>query len=74
MLRVKDLDFAYRLITVRGDRGGINRVTRLPEQLVQSQLGHVRALHQHDLATGDGETRRPDARAHKYPHAGCERG
>lgn len=74
MLRVKDLDFAYRQITVRGGGGGINRVTRLPKRLVQSHLGHVRASHQHDLAAGDGETRRPDARAHKYPRAGCERG
>ena len=57
-LRVKDVDFAYRQILVRDGKGGKDRVTMLPEQLVQpleAHLGRVRALHQRDLAAGHGE-------------------
>jgi integron integrase len=75
MLRVKDVDFAYRQITVRDGKGGKDRVTMLPEQLVQplqEHLGRVRALHQRDLAAGHGEVALPNALARKYPRAGYE--
>jgi integron integrase len=74
-LRVKDVDFAYRQITVREGKGGKDRVTMLPEQLVQplqAHLGRVRALHRGDLAAGHGEVSLPNALARKYPRAGCE--
>jgi len=41
MLRVKDVDFAYRQITVRDGKGGKDRVTMLPEQLVQPLQEHL---------------------------------
>jgi len=55
MLRVKDVDFAYRQILVRNGKGAKDRVTMLPESVVQplqAHLGKVRALHRRDLAEG----------------------
>src|SRR5229473_326107 len=57
-LRVKDVDFAYRQILVRDGKGAKDRVTMLPESLVQplqEHLGRVRALHRRDVAEGFGE-------------------
>ena len=74
-LRVKDVDFAYRQITVRDGKGGKDRVTMLPEQAVQplqAHLGRVRTLHLRDLADGHGEVSLPSALARKYPRAGRE--
>jgi integron integrase len=75
MLRVKDIDFAYRQITVRDGKGGKDRVTMLPEQVVQplqAHLGQVRALPLRDLAGGHGEVSLPKALSRKYPRAGRE--
>src|SRR3989454_11349160 len=69
-LRVKDVDFAYRQIIVRDGKGGKDRVTMLPENILQplqAHLGKVRALHRRDLAEGYGEVRLPHALARKYP-------
>ena len=74
-LRVKDIDFAYRQVLVRDGKGAKDRVTMLPEHLVQplqAHLGKVRALHGRDLKEGFGATRLPHALARKYPRAGCE--
>ena len=76
-LRVKDVDFAYRQILVRDGKGGKDRVTMLPENILQplqAHLGKVRALHRRDLAEGYGEVRLPHALARKYPRAGYEWG
>jgi integron integrase len=76
-LRVKDLDFAYRQIVVRDGKGGKDRVTMLPENLVQplqQHLGRVRAIHRRDLADGHGEVWLPHALARKYPRAAYEWG
>ena len=76
-LRVKDVDFAYRRIVVRDGKGGKDRVTVLPENLVQplqEHLGRVRALHRRDLDEGYGEVSLPHALARKYPRAPREWG
>jgi integron integrase len=76
-LRVKDLDFAYRQILVRNGKGGKDRVTMLPENLVQplqAHLGKVRLLHRRDLDEGYGEAALPHALARKYPRAGYQWG
>ena len=76
-LRVKDVDFAYRQILVRDGKGGKDRVTMLPENLVvalQAHLGRVRLLHQRDLNAGNGEVSLPHALARKYPRAGFQWG
>ena len=49
-LRVKDLDFAYRQITVRDAKGGRDRVTVLPDTLLQPLQGHlVRVVRQTEV-------------------------
>src|SRR5687768_15383866 len=71
-LRVKDVDFAYRQVLVRDGKGARDRVTMLPENLVQplqEHLGRVRLLHGRDLKEGFGEVRLPYALARKYPRA-----
>jgi len=75
MLRVKDMDFSYRQIIVRDGKGGRDRATMLPENLVQplhAHLGKVRLLHQRDRDEGFGEVWLPYALARKYPRANRE--
>ncbi|MDX9701166.1 MAG: integron integrase [Rhodocyclaceae bacterium] len=74
-LRVKDVDFARREITVRQGKGGKDRRTMLPAmaiQALQDQLGEARRTHGRDLAAGGGEVWLPDALARKFPNAGRE--
>ncbi len=69
-LRVKDIGFEQRELVVRDGKGGKDRVTVLPENLIaplQQQLGQARALHQQDLTEGFGEVWLPDALAAKHP-------
>ena len=71
-LRVKDIEFARREIVVREGKGGKDRVTVLPENLIaplQAQLHKARALHEKDLAAGLGRVYLPHALAVKYPGA-----
>ncbi len=71
-LRVKDVDFAYRQIIIREGKGNKDRVTPLPDALVvplQTQLEHVRDLHNRDLTEGFGTVYLPHALARKYPQA-----
>lgn len=71
-LRVKDVEFARREIVVREGKGGKDRVTVLPENLMaplQAQLQKARALHEKDLAAGLGRVYLPHALAVKYPNA-----
>jgi integron integrase len=74
-LRVKDVDFNYRQLLVRDGKGQKDRVTLLPEKLVeplQAHLIEVRRLHGRDLREGYGEVHLPFALARKYPRAGFE--
>ncbi|CAN5812763.1 integron integrase [soil metagenome] len=71
-LRVKDIDFAAREITVRHGKGGKDRLTMLPDRLADPLAGHlekVRRLHRHDLALGHGEVELPGAFGRKDPSA-----
>ena len=71
-LRVKDVEFERREIVVRDGKGGKDRVTVLPENLViplQQQLGRRQAQHQADSAEGFGSVWLPDALTVKYPAA-----
>lgn len=52
-LRVKDIDFGQGIIIVREGKGDKDRVTMLPESLIQplqTQLAETRKIHQADLA------------------------
>ncbi len=74
-LRVKDVDLSYRQVLVRDGKGEKDRVTMLPERLVEpvrAHLGRVRLLHARDLREGYGEVSLPYALARKYPRAGKE--
>jgi integron integrase len=76
-LRVADIDFAQCQITVREGTGGKDRVTMLPQSLVESlrlHLMRVRSLHEQDLKEDCGEAILRHALARKYPNAGREWG
>lgn len=76
-LRVKDLDFGMRQITVRDGKGFKDRVTMLPESLIeplQRYLQKVKEIHQGDLRAGFGAVYLPYALERKYPNAGREWG
>ncbi len=74
-LRVKDLDFQYKTVTVRDGKGEKDRVTPMPDSLIpslQRQIERVRLLHDEDLAAGFGQVYLPNALAKKYPNAAGE--
>jgi integron integrase len=74
-LRIKDVDFEYKTITVRDGKGEKDRVTPLPESVIpqlKRQIERVRLLHQEDLAAGFGEVYLPGALEKKYPNAAGE--
>jgi integron integrase len=76
-LRIKDIDFQYRQITVRDGKGQKDRITMLPEssaELLKHQLEKSRILHQHDLDAGYGEVYLPYALERKYKNANKEWG
>ena len=71
-LRVKDIDFAYAQIVVRDAKGGKDRVTMLPVELVgplQKHLARTEAQHNQDLEDGYGSVFLPFALARKFPNA-----
>ena len=74
-LRVKDLDFGMKEITVRSGKGDKDRLVPLPESLVpelKAQIERVRIMHEQDLATGGGSVYLPHALERKYPNAARE--
>lgn len=74
-LRVKDIDFGQHEILIRDGKGGKDRVTMLPDTLVQTLQAYLakrRLLYQDDLGKGMAEVFLPDALAHKYPAAASE--
>jgi integron integrase len=74
-LRVKDVDLGYLQITVRDAKGGRQRVTMVPVNLVDAlrkQLERVAELHREDVNAGFGEVDLPGALARKYPKANRE--
>jgi integron integrase len=67
-LRVKDLDFERRQITIRSGKGAKDRVTVLPQALappLRAHLRRVELLHQRDLARGAGRVPLPGALGRK---------
>jgi integron integrase len=74
-LRVKDVDVARLQITVRDGKGGKDRVTVLPQSLVEPlgrQSDRARALHELDVRDGFGHVHMPYALARKYLNADRE--
>jgi integron integrase len=76
-LRIKDVDFTMRQVTVRSGKGDRDRVTTLAASaipLLQAHQQTVKVLHQQDLAAGYGEVYLPYALERKYPNAAKEWG
>ncbi len=70
-LRVKDVDFSRRTVTVREGKGDKDRVTMLPENLskhLSEHLIRVRLLHEEDIKRGQGRVYLPNALKIKYPN------
>lgn len=71
-LRVKDVDVQQRQITVREGKGGKDRVTVLPQSLIESLRAHLavrRTVYERDRAANRAQVFLPDALARKYPKA-----
>jgi integron integrase len=76
-LRVKDIDFDRTEIMIRDGKGAKDRVTMLPDALIQPLREHLarrRHLYEDDLAIRKAEVYLPDALARKYPNAANEWG
>jgi len=74
-LRVKDLDFGYKQITVRDPKGGNDRFTILPDKLVeplQKHLESVKIQHENDLKAELGAAHLPFAFDGKHSNAARE--
>ena len=72
-LRVKDVDEARLIVTVRNGKGDKDRTTVLPESLrgeVASLKVGLRSLYEKDRADGLAGTWLPEALARKHPHGG----
>jgi integron integrase len=76
-LRVKDIDFENRIITIRGGKGDKDRVTILPESVFESLKQHIDTvvqIHQRDIQSGYDSVYLPNALERKYPNAGKQIG
>lgn len=71
-LRVQDIDFEYKQVTVRSGKGNKDRVTTFSENLTplfKNHLGKVKIIHEKDLTHGFGHVYLPHLLAKKYPNA-----
>lgn len=74
-LRVKDLDFERRALTVRGGKGGKDRETVLPESIgpaLQEHLEKIGKIHEEDRRQDLPGVALPGALERKMPNAGKE--
>ena len=74
-LRVKDVDFEMKSVTVRSGKGNKDRITTFPPRLrepLETHLKKVKVLHEKDLADGFGSVYLPHALERKYPNAGTD--
>ena len=74
-LRVQDIDFDMCQIMVRAGKGNKDRVTILPEAVVEPLQGHLekmRSIHSLDLERGLGRVYMQLALTRKYPNAAYE--
>ena len=71
-LRVKDIDFGYNQLHVRDGKGHKDRVTMLPNYIIDNLKRHLertKLIHQNDLKNGFGEVYLPTALERKYKNA-----
>jgi integrase len=68
-LRVQDIDFQMKTLTVRSGKGNKDRVTTFPGKLspfLKDHLKTVKTMHQKDIEQGYGEVYLPHALSRKY--------
>ena len=71
-LRVQDLDFGFKQVTVRNGKGMKDRATPFPEILagpLHNHLEKMKMIHEKDLMQGYGTVYLPYALDRKYPNA-----
>jgi len=71
-LRIQDIDFGFKQVTVRDGKGMKDRVTPFPVNLefaLSNHLERVKLIHKKDLAQGLGNVYLPYALDRKYPNA-----
>jgi integron integrase len=76
-LRIQDIDFGYRQVTVRSGKGDKDRVTPFPvalEALLKNHIEKVVVTHKQDLKQGYGEVYLPNRLSQKYKNASKESG
>ncbi len=76
-LRVQDIDYKMKAITVRCGKGNKDRTTTFPssvQPILENHLVNVREIHQMDLKDGYGAVYLPHALERKYPKAAKEWG
>lgn len=74
-MRVHDIEFEMKALTVRSGKGAKDRVTTFPVSVspfLKNHLAKVKAIHEGDLAKGYGEVYLPYALSRKYPTAAKE--
>lgn len=74
-LRIKDVDFSNRTITLRNTKSNRDRVTVLPGSTVEPlhlHLAKVKAQHDQDVSNGFGSVEMPGLLSSKCPNAECE--
>jgi len=74
-LRVKDIDFERKAVTIRSGKGDKDRETVLPETLKDSLSSHlkiIRKMFEKDRANNVPGVQLPNALERKYPNAGKE--
>jgi integron integrase len=72
-LRIKDIDFGQRILTIRDAKGGKDRTVPLPhllEKPLKFQIEKSKRIHAADLTAGHGKASLPYALLQKYPNAG----
>ena len=76
-LRIQEVDFSMKQLTVRGGKGDKDRVTTFPASVIPMLTNHLRRvklIHENDLKLGYGEVYLPPALARKYKNAAREWG
>ena len=74
-MRIHDIDYDSKQITVRSGKGNKDRVTTFSvslKPLLQSHLTRVKAIHEKDMIEGYGAVYLPYALERKYPNAASE--
>ncbi len=71
-LRIQDIDYRMKQISVRSGKGAKDRITTFPESIIpllENHLAKVKIVHEQDIAQGHGAVYLPYALARKYPKA-----